>query len=101
MLYLTQFCKMLGSTQFGKMLCLTQVSPTFLGNCWYGVDVSKEDISDNMESCVWEPVVVKKNAIIGACEAACLVLSVDETIKNPKASQGGEGMPGRGRGRPM
>lgn len=71
------------------------------GNCWYGVDVSKEDISDNMESCVWEPVVVKKNAIIGACEAACLVLSVDETIKNPKASQGGEGMPGRGRGRPM
>ncbi|KAI5747170.1 hypothetical protein M8J77_011852 [Diaphorina citri] len=74
------------------------------GNCWYGVDITKEDISDNMESCVWEPAIVKKNAITAASEAACLVLSVDETIKNPKAGgEGGQGMPmpGRGRGRPM
>lgn len=76
------------------------------GNCWYGVDITREDITDNMEACVWEPVLVKKNAITGASEAACLVLSVDETIKNPRAGGGGEGgmpggMPGRGRGRPM
>ena len=67
------------------------------------MDITKEDISDNLEKCVWEPAVVKKNALTAACEAACLVLSVDETIKNPKSSRGDGGMPpmGRGRGRPM
>lgn len=72
------------------------------GNCWYGVDITKEDISDNFENCVWEPAVVKINALTAACEAACLILSVDETIKNPKS--GGDAPPGglgRGRGRPM
>lgn len=76
-----------------------------MGECWYGVDVTKEDISDNFEKCVWEPAVVKKNALIAASEAACLVLSVDETIRNPKSSKGDGGVPpnmmGRGRGRPM
>jgi T-complex protein 1 subunit eta len=47
--------------------------------------------------------VVQINAITAATEAACLVLSVDETIKNPKSeSAQGEGaanaMAGRGRG---
>lgn len=69
------------------------------------MDITKEDISDNFEKCVWEPAVVKKNALVAACEAACLVLSVDETIKNPKSSKGDGGSPpnmmGRGRGRPM
>uniref|UniRef100_A0A069DV50 T-complex protein 1 subunit eta n=1 Tax=Panstrongylus megistus TaxID=65343 RepID=A0A069DV50_9HEMI len=59
------------------------------GSCWYGVDVMTEDISDNMEKCVWEPAVVKKNALQAASEAVCLILSVDETIKNPKSSSGG------------
>lgn len=75
------------------------------GEKWYGVDVYNEDIADNFKACVWEPIIVKSNAIIAASEAACLVLSVDETIKNPKAGGGGgEGggqMPrGRGRGMP-
>ena len=52
---------------------------------WFGVDVRTEDISDNLEACVWEPSVVKRNALIAATEAACLILSVDETIKAPKA----------------
>ncbi|KAL2457250.1 T-complex protein 1 subunit eta [Abeliophyllum distichum] len=52
---------------------------------------------------VWEPAVVKINAINAATEAACLVLSVDETVKNPKSeSAQGEAaasaMGGRGRG---
>ncbi|KAK9509312.1 hypothetical protein O3M35_006656 [Rhynocoris fuscipes] len=55
------------------------------GSCWYGVDVMSEDISDNMEKCVWEPAVVKKNALQAASEAVCLILSVDETIKNAKS----------------
>lgn len=70
------------------------------GNCWYGVDVSKEDVSDNFEACVWEPAIIKSNALSAAAEAACLILSVDETIKNQKS--GGDDMPqmGRGMGRP-
>lgn len=75
------------------------------GGRWFGVNVLTEDISDNFEQCVWEPAVVKINALTAASEATCMILSVDETIKNPKAEQqggggGGPGM-GRGRGRPM
>ncbi|KAL1116311.1 hypothetical protein AAG570_005806, partial [Ranatra chinensis] len=72
------------------------------GGVWMGVDILNEDVADNMEACVWEPSVVKKNAITAASEAACLILSVDETIKNAKSSSGGTGdMPVPGmRGRP-
>lgn len=51
--------------------------------------------------------MIKINALTAACEAASLILSVDETIKSPKSAnempQAG-GMPGgmgRGMGRPM
>lgn len=61
-----------------------------------------EDIADNFEGCVWEPSIVKINALTAASEATCLILSVDETVKNPKADQGPPaGGAGRGRGRPM
>lgn len=79
----------------------------FVGNIWYGVDINKEHITDNFEACVWEPSVIKINALTAACEAASLILSVDETIRSPKSAndmpQAG-GMPGgmgRGMGRPM
>lgn len=55
------------------------------GGIWYGVDIVKEDAADNMEAFVWEPAVVKINALTAASEAACVILSVDETIKNPKS----------------
>ena len=41
---------------------------------WFGVDVMNEDIADNFEACVWEPSIVKSNAIIAASEATCLLL---------------------------
>eukprot|EP01137_Pigoraptor_chileana_P017231 Opistho-2@75011 len=66
---------------------------------WFGVDVLSEDIADNYIATVWEPALVKINAITAASEAACLILSVDETVKNPQAQEGG-GARGRGRGRP-
>lgn len=53
---------------------------------WYGVDILHEDVSDNFQAAVWEPAVVKINAITAASEAACLILSVDETIKVPKST---------------
>ncbi len=33
-----------------------------------------------MAAFVWEPSLVKVNAIMAAVEASCLILSVDETI---------------------
>lgn len=71
------------------------------GGKWFGVDVMNEDIADNFIACVWEPALVKINALTAASEATCLILSVDETIKSPRSSQDGPPMPGRGRGRPM
>lgn len=53
---------------------------------WYGVDITHEDVNDNLKAAVWEPAIVKINAITAASEAACLILSVDETIKVPKSS---------------
>lgn len=69
----------------------------------FGVDINNGGIIDTFANFVWEPSVVKINAINAATEAACLVLSVDETIRNPKSeSAQGEGaanaMAGRGRG---
>lgn len=53
-----------------------------------GVDVDGADgVRDNMEAFVWEPSLVKLNAISSAAEAACLILSVDETVRNPQSEQ--------------
>ena len=82
----------------------TDLALSVTGGRWFGVDINNEDIADNFEACVWEPAVVKINAITAATEAACLILSVDETVKNPKsgADNPESDMPkmGRGRGRP-
>ncbi|TFK56769.1 hypothetical protein OE88DRAFT_1650223 [Heliocybe sulcata] len=83
------------------------------GEKWYGVDVDGADgVRDNMEAFVWEPSLIKVNAINSATEAACLILSVDETVRNPQSEQPNPGprappgtaqraMRGRGRGRGM
>jgi len=55
------------------------------GQIWAGVDVNSEGVSDNFAKFVWEPALVKINAIQAATEAACSVLSVDWTIKVPKS----------------
>ena len=74
----------------------------FLFTCrdgkWYGVDIDEEDICDTMERGVWEPVSSKINSFSSATEAACLILSIDETIKNPQ-SQDPDGGPVAGMGR--
>ena len=57
-----------------------------IGDKWCGVDVDGvEGVRDNMEAFVWEPSLVKLNAISSATEAACLILSVDETVRNPQS----------------
>ncbi|GAA5985404.1 hypothetical protein JCM11641_000145 [Rhodosporidiobolus odoratus] len=80
------------------------------GETWAGVSVEEEEgeggVRDNMKAFVWEPALVKINALEGAAEAACVVLSVDETVTHPSSAQqqgppgrGGYGGRGRGRGR--
>lgn len=61
----------------------------------FGVDVNTGGVVDTFEAFVWEPALVKINAIQAATEAACLILTVDETIRNPK-SEVPEGMSGAG-----
>jgi len=54
---------------------------------WYGVDVFNEGICDTFESGVWEPAANKLNSLASACEAACCILSIDETVKNPQSEK--------------
>ncbi|KAI1441369.1 chaperonin Cpn60/TCP-1 family [Annulohypoxylon stygium] len=82
------------------------------GRVWAGVDFANEGVADMMERFVWEPALVKINAIQAATEASCLILGVDETIRNEESAQPqapGQPLPpgaaqralrGRGRGMP-
>ncbi|KOS17477.1 putative T-complex protein 1 subunit eta [Escovopsis weberi] len=82
------------------------------GNTWAGVDFQNEGTTDMLERFVWEPALVKINALQAATEASCLILSVDETIRNEESAQPqapGQPLPpgtaqralrGRGRGMP-
>jgi len=55
---------------------------------WYGVDIINDSVCDTMNSFVWEPTLIKKkNALTAATEAANLILSIDQTIKNPESEQ--------------
>jgi T-complex protein 1 subunit eta len=68
-------------------------SPT---GTWMGVDCYNCSTIDTMKSYIWEPAIVKRNAIASATEAACLILSIDETVKNPQSEQPQPGKGGKG-----
>lgn len=54
----------------------------------FGVDINGESgVCNTYESFVWEPALVKINAFNAATEAACTILSIDETVRNPKSEQ--------------
>ena len=63
----------------------------------FGVDVNSGGILDTFAHFIWEPALVKCNAIAAACEATCLILSIDETVRNPR-SEDAQGGGGGGRG---
>ena len=56
---------------------------------WFGVDINTGGICDTFKSNVWEPSLNKINSIAAAAEAACVILSIDETVRNPKSEQPG------------
>uniref|UniRef100_A0A8C9GX69 T-complex protein 1 subunit eta n=1 Tax=Piliocolobus tephrosceles TaxID=591936 RepID=A0A8C9GX69_9PRIM len=53
---------------------------------WYGVNCLQGDIINAYDHCIFEVTKIKRNVIYSATEAACLILSIDETIKNPSSA---------------
>lgn len=62
------------------------------GMTWEGVDVDNQGTLDAFKAFIWEPALIKQNALAAATEAALVILSVDETVRNPKS----EGLPNQG-----
>ena len=56
-------------------------------DCKYGVNCFNGGIVDTYQSFVWEPTLLKENILNAATEAACSIISVDQTVKNPKSEQ--------------
>jgi T-complex protein 1 subunit eta len=56
---------------------------------WFGVDVVHDGICDTLEAGVWEPAANKLNSLAAATEAACVILSIDETVRNPQSAKPG------------
>ena len=56
---------------------------------WFGVDLSTGGICDTFVAGVWEPSDNKRNSLAAATEAACVILSIDETIINPRSGDPG------------
>ena len=54
---------------------------------WFGVNVLEDSVDDLYKKFVWEPEQVRINVLQAACEAACAILGVDQTIRNPKSEQ--------------
>jgi T-complex protein 1 subunit eta len=55
---------------------------------WFGVDVNSQNgLLDAYEAFIWEPLIIKTNALSSACEACCLILSIDETVRNPQSEE--------------
>jgi len=71
------------------------------GMKWYGVDIRNECACDTFETFVWEPTMIKTNSFTAATEAACLILSVDETVRNAASEKPQSGPLPRGGGRGM
>lgn len=65
---------------------------------WMGVDVLNEGICDTFLSGVWEPAANKINSLASATEAACCILSIDETVRNPQSEKPGAPSQGVGLG---
>lgn len=67
-------------------------------NKWIGVDVLNDGTCNTLDSGVWEPAANKLNSLAAATEAACCILSIDETVRNPQSEQAGAASGGVGLG---
>jgi T-complex protein 1 subunit eta len=53
----------------------------------FGVDIIEGKVCDTLKAYLWEPSIIKINALSTATEAACLLLSIDESIRNTPSDQ--------------
>ena len=76
------------------------------GEIWAGIEVHDGKVKDMKKAGVFEPLVVKKQIIKSAGEAASMILKIDDIIASgktkappmPPGGPGGPGMPGMGPG---
>lgn len=54
------------------------------GHVWAGLDLEAATTVDTLAAAIWEPALVKSNMIAAATEAACMLLSVDLSIRAAK-----------------
>ena len=70
------------------------------GELWAGVNVHEGKVADMQKLAVYDPLVVKKQTIKSASEAATMILKIDDVIASGKSRAppmppgGGGGMPG-------
>ena len=63
-----------------------------------GVDVLNDGVCNIFLAGVWEPAANKLNSLASATEAACCILSIDETVRNPQSEKPGAPSQGVGLG---
>ena len=51
---------------------------------WSGIDIEKGTVFDAYKNYIWEPTLIKVNAIQAATEAACIILNIDSCFLNFK-----------------
>ena len=56
-------------------------------DCKFGINCFEGGIIDTYKNFVWEPKMLKENILNSATEAACTIINVDQTVKNPKSEQ--------------
>jgi len=78
-----QLCDNAGLDSNGILNLLRQKHslPSYKGQN-FGVDVFRNRVCDTYNSLIWEPALVKISAIVNATEAACLILSIDKSIRS-------------------
>lgn len=67
----------------------------------FGVNIETGGIHDTFKAKIWEPAANKRNALSAASEAACVILSIDETVRNPQSEQAQMEHRGAGGGAPV
>jgi len=49
-------------------------------NCWNGINIENGGLLDAYEHYIWEPSMLKINAIQSAVEITCIILSIDSVF---------------------
>jgi T-complex protein 1 subunit eta len=80
-----QLCDNAGFDSTDVLAALRKLHATAGENPWMGVDIEEGGVCNTFDKGVWEPSDNKLNSLQAATEAACVILSIDETIVSPKS----------------